>query len=219
MDKKIATKKMEQKTNSQTLDKKMERKGNTNYNMMVPIKYINSRFSDYYVCGKKKDYEEIIELCESRTKKQLKKMENDLIYNIEKWDNKTLDLMYKNKTKTYKEWCDDCICLYALRNVLYNQPIKLVDIDDDEINKEVKQLRKRKRQDLTSIEYFKKNGSSYIGIIDHNKKTSCLICNKPTKFKCSGCKCVSYCSKECQTKHWKEHKSTCKIIQNQKQNK
>ena len=30
---------------------------------------------------------------------------------------------------------------------------------------------------------------------------------------CTGCRCLSYCSKECQTKHWPEHKPFCGLIQ------
>ncbi|KAJ2915828.1 hypothetical protein MD484_g4584, partial [Candolleomyces efflorescens] len=35
-------------------------------------------------------------------------------------------------------------------------------------------------------------------------------CDKPGKLSCSGCKLVSYCSKECQKGHWKLHKQDCK---------
>jgi tetratricopeptide (TPR) repeat protein len=47
--------------------------------------------------------------------------------------------------------------------------------------------------------------------------TFCLYCRKESKElkKCSGCKTVSYCSKECQTMHWKEHKAQCQFIKNQ----
>ena len=31
-------------------------------------------------------------------------------------------------------------------------------------------------------------------------------------MKCRACKCVWYCDKECQNKHWKEHKKECKRI-------
>lgn len=44
-------------------------------------------------------------------------------------------------------------------------------------------------------------------------KCSNPVCNniaKDKKFKCCGrCKCFFYCSKECQTHHWPEHKKTC----------
>ena len=30
---------------------------------------------------------------------------------------------------------------------------------------------------------------------------------------CTGCKSVKYCSKKCQTQHWKEHKDLCQLIQ------
>ena len=37
------------------------------------------------------------------------------------------------------------------------------------------------------------------------KKSDALV-------KCRACKCVWYCDKECQNKHWKEHKKECKRI-------
>ena len=35
-------------------------------------------------------------------------------------------------------------------------------------------------------------------------------CDLNGTLRCSRCKDVSYCSKECQTSHWKEHKKDCK---------
>ena len=42
----------------------------------------------------------------------------------------------------------------------------------------------------------------------------CSACGKKsdTLKKCRNCKCVWYCDKECQNKHWKEHKKECKRI-------
>ena len=42
----------------------------------------------------------------------------------------------------------------------------------------------------------------------------CSSCGKKsnTLKKCMACKCVWYCDKECQNKHWKEHKKECKPI-------
>ena len=40
---------------------------------------------------------------------------------------------------------------------------------------------------------------------------SCMIKNEGGSFrKCGGCGYVRYCSRECQKKHWKEHKTYCK---------
>lgn len=38
----------------------------------------------------------------------------------------------------------------------------------------------------------------------------CAECNEPAELKCSGCKLVSYCCKDHQKKHWKEHKALCR---------
>ena len=42
----------------------------------------------------------------------------------------------------------------------------------------------------------------------------CSACEKKSDalMKCRACKCVWYCDKKCQNKHWKEHKNECKPI-------
>ena len=42
----------------------------------------------------------------------------------------------------------------------------------------------------------------------------CSACDKESDAlkKCRNCKCVWYCDKDCQNKHWKEHKKGCKRI-------
>eukprot|EP00090_Calanus_glacialis_P007363 TRINITY_DN15811_c0_g1_i1.p1 TRINITY_DN15811_c0_g1~~TRINITY_DN15811_c0_g1_i1.p1 ORF type:complete len:518 (+),score=133.58 TRINITY_DN15811_c0_g1_i1:73-1626(+) len=39
---------------------------------------------------------------------------------------------------------------------------------------------------------------------------SCKVCNTTPATPCGGCGAVSYCGKECQKTHWKEHKAKCK---------
>ena len=45
-------------------------------------------------------------------------------------------------------------------------------------------------------------------------KKLCSACGKKsdTLMKCRACKCVWYCDKDCQNKHWKEHKQECMTI-------
>ena len=45
-------------------------------------------------------------------------------------------------------------------------------------------------------------------------KNMCSACGEKsdTLMKCRACKCVWYCDKECQNKHWREHKKECKLI-------
>ena len=47
-------------------------------------------------------------------------------------------------------------------------------------------------------------------------KLLCSACGKEgdthTLKKCRACKCVWYCDKDCQNKHWKEHKKECRLI-------
>ena len=51
---------------------------------------------------------------------------------------------------------------------------------------------------------------------DQNEASAklCSACDKKsnTLKKCTACKCVWYCDKKCQNKHWKEHKKECKLI-------
>lgn len=52
---------------------------------------------------------------------------------------------------------------------------------------------------------------------DRTLATKCYGCNKEKAAcerlnKCSACKAITYCSKECQTNHWNEHKQFCKMI-------
>ena len=52
---------------------------------------------------------------------------------------------------------------------------------------------------------------------EENNEAPAKLCSKCSKksdalVKCRDCKCVWYCDKECQNKHWKEHKIECKPI-------
>ncbi|KAL0123225.1 hypothetical protein PUN28_007675 [Cardiocondyla obscurior] len=40
----------------------------------------------------------------------------------------------------------------------------------------------------------------------------CLLCQEPSKKRCSRCKEVWYCSRECQVKDWENHKNICDTI-------
>ena len=40
----------------------------------------------------------------------------------------------------------------------------------------------------------------------------CGCCGEPATQRCSKCKSVWYCSRECQLKDWKAHKEMCKML-------
>ena len=40
----------------------------------------------------------------------------------------------------------------------------------------------------------------------------CPACGKIATTKCTGCKLVYYCNRNCQKKDWKLHKSSCKML-------
>jgi len=44
----------------------------------------------------------------------------------------------------------------------------------------------------------------------------CCLSNLSTVLTCSRCKNATYCSKECQRKHWKDHKPRCELYQQSK---
>lgn len=54
--------------------------------------------------------------------------------------------------------------------------------------------------------YYQLRGKGVTDLLNQTL-TQCIICDKPTKLKCSVC-AVPYCSKECQIKDWKSHKKT-----------
>ena len=45
-----------------------------------------------------------------------------------------------------------------------------------------------------------------------NEIDQCYVCAKVAEKKCSRCKRVAYCSKECQANSWKQHKNDCKTV-------
>ena len=51
-------------------------------------------------------------------------------------------------------------------------------------------------------------------VVEACANVSCTVVGDHVKYKCSQCKAVCYCSKECQQEHWRtdggNHKSHCK---------
>ena len=37
----------------------------------------------------------------------------------------------------------------------------------------------------------------------------CFVCTKPAEKKCTQCKVLAYCSRDCQRMHWRTHKHSC----------
>lgn len=48
--------------------------------------------------------------------------------------------------------------------------------------------------------------------LDRIEAKKCSLCQEPSEKRCSRCKEVWYCSRECQVKDWENHKSTCNTI-------
>ena len=38
---------------------------------------------------------------------------------------------------------------------------------------------------------------------------ACPVCGQAARKKCAGCRCVRYCSRECQVQDWSRHKRSC----------
>ena len=53
-------------------------------------------------------------------------------------------------------------------------------------------------------------GASFVNTCAEQLKCGC--CGGEAKHLCSGCKCIRYCSKNCQKQHWALHKKGCKRI-------
>ena len=57
------------------------------------------------------------------------------------------------------------------------------------------------------------SSSSYTTSVPHIKCGDSLCCSTKDLKECSRCKQVSYCSKECQSHDWKDHKKVCKKVE------
>ena len=44
------------------------------------------------------------------------------------------------------------------------------------------------------------------------RRQQCLLCDKATTKTCAGCRCLHYCSRECQASDWRVHKFFCKRL-------
>ena len=71
----------------------------------------------------------------------------------------------------------------------------------------------RSHQNLPSAPHIIKS----VQVIDHKSTMSTKLCSacgekSDALMKCRACKCVWYCDKDCQNRHWKEHKKECKPI-------
>ncbi|KAL6255736.1 hypothetical protein P5V15_012980 [Pogonomyrmex californicus] len=53
--------------------------------------------------------------------------------------------------------------------------------------------------------------------LDRIETKKCSLCQELSKKRCSRCKEVWYCSRECQVKDWENHKKTCNMITEAKQ--
>ncbi len=51
----------------------------------------------------------------------------------------------------------------------------------------------------------------YLMEMNKMRQPTCALCGSATEklLSCKKCRKVKYCGKECQTKHWKEHKTVC----------
>lgn len=93
-----------------------------------------------------------------------------------------------------REECDECMVSYSLLNRMTTEKKRLGrDITPEE------------HKALCDQHFGLPSLAKEICILDHLS-----VCKRTGKIlKCSICKSVTYCSKECQKVHWKIHKITC----------
>lgn len=55
--------------------------------------------------------------------------------------------------------------------------------------------------------------SNYMDIVRAARRRECFVCGVATKGRCGSCRFIHYCSIECQTKEWHNHKARCTALQ------
>jgi len=89
----------------------------------------------------------------------------------------------------------------ALRQIAILQVLtRLIDVFDSIWNKGVEGKRQPEKDIIA--ETLKVMNQSF-------STNTCMYCKQEGKSLCSRCEQVKYCSRECQKKHWKEHKQFC----------
>lgn len=110
-------------------------------------------------------------------------------------------VFYCSKTCQRADWYDHktvCKLISFVPNVQSQSTSNNVDAE------------KTQNEELTSF-----NAESDIKSVSNDAtKTVCSVCGKDAEKKCSRCKNVSYCSKQCQANDWNRHKQVCRKQQN-----
>ena len=87
--------------------------------------------------------------------------------------------------------------------------IKQIDIDNVIAFAKLHVFRKESQDELVS--YANIMARVYEEAMLDYKPPNCPVCEQQADQRCSGCKKVYYCSRECQIKHWGDHKVNCNI--------
>ena len=87
--------------------------------------------------------------------------------------------------------------------------IKQIDIDNVIAFAKLNVFRKESQDEL--INYAKIMSHVYEEAMLDYEPPNCPICHQIADQRCTGCKKVYYCSRECQIKHWGDHKANCNI--------
>lgn len=66
------------------------------------------------------------------------------------------------------------------------------------------------RKSYCSDECFNNDRDQHVRCYERIKQLLCRVCAKKSRFKCSACKAVRYCSVDCQRLDYSKHKLQCK---------
>ena len=95
--------------------------------IMLPCIYISPKFFDFNVITTHKEVMKAIEMLSQYPLARQKRQYVKALMNVMKYSNEEMTSHFEKQSQEFQDWCDDVAIFYAVRYVLMNKPIPMLD--------------------------------------------------------------------------------------------